>query len=176
MNLKKLIFGNHVAFAREGAVADGNQNASAAYKPVSGAAGNWTSVGSVLDCEIKNNPQEDEILAPAPGAYEVEDIIVKARRLALDLTVQDGSEALFEMLLLNNGAITDAFVPLSASGQIKGWWQLKQYDQTDTQRSLLEVWAIGVVKAQKFDNNLVRYKLNLRVLANSLNVGTLSLG
>jgi hypothetical protein len=148
--------------------------ASSTVKPARAVEANWTRIGSCLDLEPKNEREEDKVYDPSPGAYEISDIITKSKSMMFDGTIQEGSAALFEMLFMADGAIEDDFTPMLGDGQLYAWWQIKQYDKDNTLLNIVEFWGIGTVSGHKFDNNLVRYKLSIRLLANALNAGTLS--
>jgi hypothetical protein len=185
MNLKALIIGSHLLYARNGAAAiNGAVNGvggaavvvASNLKPDTSMPGNWPFAGRVQDCDIKPQMTKNDVMSPSPGAYRRTDQLVSKASLDIDFAVQDVSELFFEMLLLaGGGPIANDFAPMTAVGQVLGWWKLQQYDQGDNLRNVIDVWGYMTVSAQKFDDKPIVAKFSLAVLYNALNSGVLSL-
>jgi len=183
LHLRKLVIGSHLFFAREGTVIaavspDPGGTVSPSYKPpLSGSANdpNWPELGVVENFTPTPKVDEEDVMAPSPGAYRRVDSIVKSTTLDLAFTLKDVSELFFEGLLLAGGAITADYTPTSGSGQLRGWFKCTQYDQGDVLRNVFDVYVAAKIKATKMDNNLIKAEIDAKVLFSTLNSGTLTL-
>jgi hypothetical protein len=183
MNLRKLVIGSQLLFAREGTVigvAPTTNTVSQAYKPdVEDAPPyvNWTSLGEVRDFLPTAKAEETDIIAPSPGAFRRTDSVVTSTTLDLAFALYNVSELFFESILLAGGPITaNAYQPGVGTGKIRGWLKCQQYDQTDTLRNVFDVYISGAFKGEKQDNKLIVATLDCKVLYSALQSGNLTLG
>jgi len=181
MNLRKLVIGSQLFFAREGTVigvAPAAHTVSQAWKPDVEEAPpytHWASLGGCVDFTPTPKVTEQDVMEPTPGAYRRTDVVVTGTALDLSFSLTNVSELFFESLLLAGGAITDDYQPGTGSGQIRGWLKCQQYDQGDAQRNVFDVYVSGMFKAQKMENKLIVAQFDAKVLYSALQSGNLSL-
>ena len=185
MNLKKLVLGSQIFFAREGGVIaavspDLGGTVSTTYKPPVGTVfpdANWISLGEVQDFTSTPKLDEQDIIAPAPGAYQRTDSFVVGKTLDVNFTLFNVSELAIESLMLGKpDPSTGEYVVLSGPGTIRGWLKAQQYDQGDTLRNVFDIYISAKVKPAKMANKLIMVEMDCKVLFSALASGTATLG
>jgi len=169
-----MLVGNWLYFARDGDTIN-TEVVAVDNKPPHTPA-EWPAVGDVEEANLTPNITEEEVYSPlTAGGYGLSETFNKTSKLTIACVIQDMSELFFELLTLSTKPVSGAIVPMSASGRLKGWWNLVQRDQEGNQVSTIEVWARAKVEATKFGNNHAKGTLTLDVLVNALNSGDLDI-
>jgi hypothetical protein len=178
MNLRKLVIGNHLLFAREG-VEIGENIVSRTFKPEVEAQPpytNWMDLGEIQSFTPDPKVEETDVIAPSPGRYRRTDNIVTSTTLDLNFELMNVSEIFFESILQANGAITNgAYQPNTGSSKIRGWAKVQQYDQDDGLVNVFDVYISGAFKGTKLENKLIVAELDCKVLYSALQSGNLTL-
>lgn len=175
MAARKLLVGNFLYFAREGDTIDSVLVSSSA-KPDHSPTSNWTSIGDVEEATLAPKITEESVFSPlSAGGYGRSELFFKTAEFSIAAVIQDMSELFFELLTLSTPVSSHAIAPLAATGRLKGWFNLVQRDQAGTQISTIEVYGLAKVNAVKFGNGHAKGTLEIEVLNNALNTGTLSI-
>ena len=186
---RSAVLGNHIYFLREGTLIDAVTVAVDA-KPDNDPAENWTDhkLGCIQSVDFTNDASPISIRCPIDdvgggvpgGVYQAADEIPSQQNLEIGFTIGEINPTVWQAIWLS-GAIgptgpSAPFVPLAASGFVKGWVRLDQYDHNNTLVSTAEFWASlrlnGSVTMD--ENDAVRAPLMFKVFQNALNSGTLS--
>jgi len=185
MNIRSLLLGSHVLFAREGLTISGTGGGtvSQVYKPVVAAPSdppvadpNWPEIGIVADCNIMPKITEEDVMGPMPGRLQRLDVLATSSTLDLSITFKQVNELFFEAALLAAGAITGDYQPGVGTGQIRGWIKCQQYDANNVIRNVMDLYVSGVIKTFKADDKSVKPVADFKVIYSALASGTLSLG
>ena len=122
---------------------------------------------------MKKAETVENVMAPSPGAYRRVDQLRTGLMTHLTLVTQEVNEIDLESLL-QCGPITDGtpFEPGSKLGDVRGWFQLKQYSQGDNAILVIEQYGIMTLKALKAENKQVKPQIDVALLYNALATGT----
>lgn len=179
LNLRKMVIGSHLLFAREGTLINASP-VSQIFKPEVEAQppyANWTDLGEVYDFMPDHKETEEDIMAPSPGAYRRTDNVVTSTTLDLTFTLANMSELVFESIMQAAAAITaNAYQPGMGTGKLRGWVKCQQYGQDNALRNVFDVYVSGTFKGQKLDSKLIKPELTCKVLYSALASGNLTLG
>jgi|GEM_PF-5554410 hypothetical protein len=185
---RSAVLGNHIFFLKEGTLIDTVTVASDA-KPDDDPTTNWTDykLGCIQEVDFSNDASPISIRCPIDdvgggvpgGVYQASDEIPSQQNLEVGFTIGEINPTVWQAMWLSDTigptGPSAAFVPLSASGFMKGWVRLDQYDHNNTHVSRAEFWASlrlnGSVSIGEDD--ALRAPLVFKVFQNALNTGSL---
>lgn len=177
MNTEARIIGNHGRFFIAGKVVEGpdpEQTAGREVKPSPIDPG-WEDLGVLTEISIEPQTEERVIFKPSPGRLRKYDVLETKDDLQITLRAEELSplaiQALFRTAALDGDSTT--YKPLEGQS-IKGWLQVKQYDQNDALLNTLEVFVHLKVAAVTFGDDIARVEFTGSVLDSTLNTGALA--
>lgn len=139
------------------------------------AAPNWIPLGGIEDWNPQISRQETDIYTPSPGARVLSETLVRRTESNHQFTMQDLSELTMELLFAAGGEITADFVPLGGTGQVQGWLKCQGYNSDNEKIVVFDVWSKLGVNNPRFGDDHAKLQLQVKVLQNALNSGTLTL-
>jgi hypothetical protein len=177
MNTAARIIGNHGKFFLDGkafTIPDPGGTAGREAKPGDTDPA-WADLGILSEVSIEPQTEERPIFKPSPGRLRKYDVLETKDDLQLTLRAEELSplavQALFRTAALDEDSTT--YKPLEGQ-TLKGWLQVKQYDQNDELVNTVEVFAHLKVGALTFGDDVARVEFTGSVLDSTLNNGTLA--
>lgn len=172
MEKRPIVIGTHAFFARE---ATGTSTRTT--KPEANAT-EWIDFGVVEESGAEPSSDEKEIWAPSPGQLRLYDVIETKRGLVFKFKVKEMSKLMFELLYgtldIGSGTTNIQFNPLEG-GTKKGWLKILHYGHDDALVDVVDVWShIKISGEVSFNDDLVAFDVEARVLHSTLNTGTLN--
>ena len=119
--------------------------------------------------------EERVIFKPSPGRLRKYDVLETKDDLQITLRAEELSPLAIQALFRTAALDADSTTYKPLEGQtIKGWLQVKQYDQNDALLNTLEVFAHLKVGAVTFGDDVARVEFTGSVLDSTLNTGALA--
>lgn len=170
------VIGTQARFCRKGDTHGSAQTCGRTNKPVADDAA-WIDLGVINNARDQHEAGDSlDVFAPMPGALHLYDrkrtkgtwkIMFQTKELSA-LVIQ----ALYRTLALTSSSTQ--FNPGEGT-VIQGWLKLQRYDETNTQRMLMDVWCELVLTSEvNFGGEqLAEADWEATVLFSTLNTGTL---
>jgi hypothetical protein len=138
-------------------------------------ATDYATVGRCTQFTVEPQIEEREIYSPTPGKLRRIDVVEVKRAVNLTAKIEQGGPYLWE-LSLATGALSlgaGTYAPNAATGTMRVWVKIVQYDQTDLLRHTLEVWSrLKLSGSAQIGQDLVSYDITAMELYNPLNNGS----